>query len=256
MILTQPRSGSRWFMTCLNSHPQVYCPWVPTLFSKHNLSPLKNFKPKFLQVYKSFSPYYRYRSGSFKRQLTHRLNKRKLVSQFLDDIYNRSYRGEVIGFKVNYSQIRSHKIIYEWIKQNNIKVIHLVRYNLLKRLVSHKVAHARRLFHSTQSVAPIKVHIDPKILLEDFKRRQERFRKYRERFITELNVPYLEVSYESLQEKHEREMSRTFRFLGVNAHVASKTELVKVNPDFLNEIIENYVEVENALRNTEYEKFL
>jgi hypothetical protein len=118
------------------------------------------------------------------------------------------------------------------------------------------VAHRRRLYHSTQSVAPIKAHIDPEILIEDFKRRQERFRKYRERFTKELNVPYIEISYESLQEKHESEMGRAFLFLDVNEHVASKTELVKVNPDSLNEIIENYVEVENVLRNTEYEKYL
>jgi LPS sulfotransferase NodH len=256
LIITQPRSGSAWFMSCLNSHPQIYCPRETTLFSKHNLSPIKSFKPNFLQVDSPNSPYYRYRSASFKRQLAHRFNKSKLISQFLDDIYTERCHGEVVGFKVNYSQIRKNKIIYEWIKRNNIKIIQLVRKNLLKRLVSHKVANKRRLFHSTQSVAPIKVHIDPQVLIGDFKRRQDRFNKYRKRISQELSVPYLEVTYESLLHNHESEIRKTLHFLGVDENFQLNSELVKVNPDSLKEIIENYSEVETLLKNTKFYKFL
>jgi hypothetical protein len=34
------------------------------------------------------------------------------------------------------------------------------------------------------------------------------------------------------------------------------TDHVKVNPDALKEIIENYVEVKDTLKNTEFERFL
>ncbi len=98
-------------------------------------------------------------------------------------MYAKNHNAEAIGFKVNYSQIRKYAVILSWVKQNDVKIIQLVRYNLLKRLVSHKIANTRNLFHTTQSVEPIKVHIDPKVLIEDFSRREKRFAKYRKRFI-------------------------------------------------------------------------
>ena len=75
---------------------------------------------------------------------------------------------QAVGFKVNYSQINRYSEIISWIKHNDVKIIHLIRNNLLKRLVSHKIANARNLLHSTQSVEPIKVRIDPKILNRRF----------------------------------------------------------------------------------------
>jgi hypothetical protein len=90
---------------------------------------------------------------------------------------------KAVGYKVNYSQINRYPAIVSWVKQNDVKIIHLVRNNLFKRLVSHKIANIRNLCHSTRAVEPIKVRIDPKILKKDFRRRQIRFNKYRNRFI-------------------------------------------------------------------------
>ena len=142
LIITQPRSGSAWFMSCLSSYPQIYCPELPTLFSKHNLSPIQWFKPRFLQVDTPFSPYYKYRSISFKRKLAHRFNRNKLIYDFLSELYSENHNAEAVGFKVNYSQINRYSAMISWVKQNDVKIIHLVRNNLLKRLVSHKIAKA------------------------------------------------------------------------------------------------------------------
>ena len=152
LIITQPRSGSAWFMSCLNSHPRIYCPRLPTLFSKYNVSPIKGFKPRFLQVDNPRSPYYKYRSRSFKRQIAHRFNRKKLIHDFLSELYVEHHNAQAVGYKVNYSQINRYSEITSWIKHNDVKIIHLMRTNLLKRLVSHKIAHARNLMHSTQSV--------------------------------------------------------------------------------------------------------
>ncbi len=213
LIITQPRSGSAWFISCLNSHPQIYCPRIPTLFSKIKLLPIKWFKPRFLQVDNPISPYYKYRSSSFKRQIAHRLNRNKLIYKFLSELYAENYNAEAAGFKVNYSQIKRHSVIISWIKQNNPKIIHLIRNNLLKRLVSHKIANARNLVHSTQPVEPIKVNIDPQILGNNFRRCQKRFDKYRELFSKILNVPFFEMSYESMLDDHQTEMKEVLKFL-------------------------------------------
>lgn len=256
LIITQPRSGSAWFMSSLNSHPRIHCPRHPTLFSKHNLSPFKRFKPNFLQVDKPVSPYYKYRSASLKRRVAHWLKRDKLICEFLSGLYAQDREADAVGFKVNYSQINRYPVIVSWIKENNLRIIHLIRSNLLKRLVSHKVANIRDLRHSTRSVDTTRVHIEPSILVEDFRRRQNRFARYRERFTVDFKKPFLEVEYESLLADFESEMRRVLQFFEIEEFMPLTSELVKVNPNSLADIVENYDEVEQALTGTEFEHFL
>ena len=156
LIITQPRSGSSFLTSCLNSHPQIHCS-RGSLFTKHNLSPIKGFKPGFLTVDRKKSPYYKYRSASFKRQIAHRFRRNKLIHEFLSAWYARYQDSEAVGFKVNYSQINKYPATISWIKQNDVKIIHLVRNNLLKRYVSNKIAIARDRHHSYEPLKPIKV---------------------------------------------------------------------------------------------------
>jgi LPS sulfotransferase NodH len=252
LIITQPRSGSSFFTSCLNSHSQIYCP-RGSLFTKHNVSPLKRFKPGFLTVDRKKSPYYKYRSGSFRRQIAHRFRRNKLIHEFLSEWYARYQNYEAVGFKVNYSQISRYPATISWVKQNDVKIIHLVRNNLLKRHVSNKIAIARDQHHSRKPLKPIKVYIDPEILLDDFRRRQKRFDKYRKLF---RDFPFLEVSYESMVADKGTETGKVLKFLGIEQVMPLTTDLVKVNPDSVEDLIENYDEVEQTLINTEFKYFL
>ena len=252
LIITQPRSGSSFFTSCLNSHPQILCP-RGSLFTKRNLSPIKGFKPDFLTVDRKKSPYYKYRSSSFKRQIAHRFRRNKLIHEFLSAWYARHQNSEAVGCKVNYSQISRYPATISWVKQNDVKVIHLVRNNLLKRHVSNKIAITRDQHHSHKPLKPIKVYIDPKILLQDFRRRQNRFERYRELF---RGFPFLEVSYESMVADQNTETGRVLKFLGIDQLMPLTTDLVKVNPDSLEEIIENFDTIKQTLMDTEFKDFL
>ena len=256
LIITQPRTGTAWFMSCLNSHPQIYCPRFPTLFSTYNLSPIKWFKPHFLSVDNPISPYYKYRSSSLKRQIAHRFNRNKLIYDFLSDLYAEHHNESAVGFKVNYSQIKKYQVTISWVKHNDIKIIHLVRNNLLKRFVSHQIAHTRNLMHSTQPVEPIKVRIDPEILKKHLRKRQRSLDTHRKLFTETLDVPFLEVSYESLVADHDTETCKVLKYLGIDKSMPLTSEFVKVNPDSLEDIIENYSEVKQTLMSTEFENFL
>jgi LPS sulfotransferase NodH len=171
-------------------------------------------------------------------------------------LYAKNQDAEAVGFKVNYSQINRYSEIASWIKQNNPKIIHLIRNNLLKRLVSHKIANIRNLCHSTQSVEPVKVHIDPKTLIDDFRRRQKRFAKYSDRVKNTFEVPFLEVSYESLVADFNSEIQKVLKFLEIDTFKQLTSELVKINPDSLEDIVENYEEVKQAIISSEFKNFL
>jgi LPS sulfotransferase NodH len=157
---------------------------------------------------------------------------------------------------VNYSQINRYSEIASWIKQTDLKIIHLIRNNLLKRLVSHKIANIQNLCHSTQSVESIKVHIDPKTLIDDFRRRRKRFAKYTNRFKDIFEVPFLEVSYESLVANFNSEIQKVLKFLEIDTLKQLTSELVKINPDSLEDIVENYEEVKQAIISSEFKNFL
>ncbi len=254
MILTQPRSGSSFLTSCLSSHPQIHCQ-RGSLFTKHNISPITWFKPNFLTVDRKKSPYYKYRSSSLRRQLAHRFRRHQLVKEFLSEWYATFKNSPVVGFKVNYSQVNRYPATISWIKENEVKVIHLVRNNLLKRHVSNLVAIKRNRHHSKVpgELKPTKVHVDTKILLEDFYRRQKRFEKFQRKF---RDSPFLEIYYESMLDDLDAEANKILKFLSIDQVMPLTTDHVKVNPDSLEEIIENYVEVKGTLRNTEFEHFL
>jgi FMN-dependent NADH-azoreductase len=52
------------------------------------------------------------------------------------------------------------------------------------------------------------------------------------------------------------ETGRVLKFLGINQLMPLTTDHVKVNPDSLEEIIENYDAVKQTLMNTEFSHFL
>ena len=68
--------------------------------------------------------------------------------------------------------------------------------------------------------------------------------------------PLLEVEYESLIADFDSEIRKVLKFLEIDKFIPLTSDFVKVNPDSLEEIIENYNEVKQTLKNTEFEKFL
>lgn len=257
LIITQPRSGSAWFMSCLNSHPEIYCPPYPTLFSKQNISPFKKFKPKFLQFPTHISPFYQYYSSSLMNRFTRIFLRNKSIYNFLNYMYSSHPENKIsVGYKVNYSQINRYKQIRVWVNANDVIIIHLVRNNLLKRLVSHKLAKQRKLYHSSKPVESIKTYINPKILESDFKRRQSRFARYRQRFNQMFDVPFLEVSYEALLGNFDSEMTKVLAFVGVNTTVSLKSNYIKINSNLLEDIILNFDDIKKQLTGTQFETFL
>jgi hypothetical protein len=54
----------------------------------------------------------------------------------------------------------------------------------------------------------------------------------------------------------DAEIHKVLKFLEIDKLWALSSEFVKVNPDSLEDIVENYGDVKQTLANTEFEKFL
>jgi LPS sulfotransferase NodH len=246
IVLTTQRSGATFFIKCLSSHPQIACRHE-TIFSQ-------NCRFKYLSFDRPGSFYHQYRTSSKSRQFAHWFRRNQLIHACLDDyLHAQPHDVQALGFKVSYNHIEKYPDIVTWIEEHDTRVIHLVRNNILKTVLSLETSKLRKLHHSTEKVKPVQVHLKPWKLLRNLKRRARIIEKYRAAFT---NNPRLELSYESLVANQDAEMRRVLQFLDVDTFMSLDTDLVKINPDSLEDIIENYDQVAQALKGTAFEKYL
>ena len=246
VVLTTQRSGATFFLFFLSNHPQIAC--------RHQTVFTQDHRFKFFSFDRPTSFYYQYRSGSLRRQLRHWFRRRQLIYDCLDD-YLRTLPDDVKakGIKISYNHIDKYPAIADWMKEHQVSVVHLIRRNVLKTALSLATAKKRGFHQSTQKAEVVKVRLSPARLKRDLARRNRAIQKYQNMFP---DNPYLEIEYESLVANREAEMQRTLQFLGIDEVMPLDTDLVKLNPDALEEIIENYEEVVQALKGTVFEKYL
>ena len=67
---------------------------------------------------------------------------------------------------------------------------------------------------------------------------------------------YHELSYESFVENRDGETHRILDFFGIDEFVSLISDLVKQNPDSLEDILENFQEIEKAFKGGVLEKYL
>jgi len=158
-----------------------------------------------------------------------------------------------MGYKFSYNHLARYPVIEAWLRENNIHVIHYIRENLLKRYLSSETKKVRHIAHSTEPLKPVQIHIDSGKMKQDLARNTQQIAKYRAAFSSQ---PYLEVLYESFCANQEAETHKVLQFLGINEFVPLQTTLVKINPNSIAQIVDNYDQLVQALRNTSFEKYL
>jgi LPS sulfotransferase NodH len=192
-------------------------------------------------------------------EILHRLNGRLAV-----DIVDAAFRKEprsvrAKGFKVFYyhpNDDKETKILEYLANMDGLHVLHLKRRNILRTLVSRKIAGSQGVWKTkaAQSAgAPPRKEVS--FTLDELERRFARTRAW-ERWGDELfrDHPMLALHYEDLVADTERVFKGVTEFLGV-AYVKPRTSLVRQNPEGLRHLISNYAELEAAFRGTEWESF-
>ncbi len=238
IVLSTQRSGSTFLVTSLSSHPRIHC-----------------YEELFLHTNHDPEAYLTYRTANMGRRLTHLFQRKQLIDKYLLDIYSPNGNNtQAVGFKLMYPQIRQLPEIVDLVKEQNIKVIHLIRQNTLKVIASHQAAKKRKLYHITRPLDCIsKVHLTPRKVKSSLVYLTQQVQMYRQVFA---NNPYLEVTYESFVANRDYETQRILKFLQIEPFVPLTSPLVKINPESLSDLIENYDEIVRILRGTTFEHLL
>ncbi len=258
-LLAKQRSGTRVFGHMLDSHPSVaYCSEV-----FHEKADLKNSYFHFLktQIEKNLQNldyiYPDRRQNSFEDFLVSTGNKYGKDNFVLDIKYNQLHHLNDYWHLIN-----NQPQIFNFIKKNNYPVIHLIRKNILKVLVSQLLASNHNVWHAKHeninNIRETKIKLDPDKIMNQIKNRKKEMNRISSFFKSYNNT--LTIYYEDLFDETQ-EFSRTTietlsDFLQVDSNKFNSKPVYVKQTSFLSNVIENFDEIKESLKNTEFEYFL
>ena len=219
IILTRSRSGSNMLVSFLNSHPNIRADGE--VFSK--------------------------------------LNGRRHEAIFAKAFSKQPKYIKAKGFKVFYYHPLDDDsdVLWEYLTSlDGLRVIHLRRRNILRTLISRKIAGIHDVWRvpSTEKHKTVKktsVTFTPAELEEGFRET----RKWEEEGDTMFaKNRMVSVCYEDLVDDPERQFHGITDLLGVH-HIKPTTNLIKQNPESLRDLVANYDELKSEFHGTEWQIF-
>jgi len=213
VVIARARTGSNLLLSLLNNHPQIRA-----LGEKFSRLGNKNTKLIFNEIFPKKST-------------------------------------KTIGFKLfYYHPIDSEdKSIWEILKNDtNFKIIHLQRKNVLRTHISELIARKLDLWtdRGRSEIGLVKKKIN--INVDEFYRVLEKNEKHIEKVKNQFQQhKMIDVFYEDLVDNRSKTMERVFDFLNVSNY-DSKTDLLKQNPEKMNDLIMNHEELVEKLINSKY----
>jgi LPS sulfotransferase NodH len=220
VLLFGGRTGSTYLTTSLNSHPEICA---------HGES-LDEFKP-----------------GQADLQLDR-------ASQLLTPPFIGRFK--VLGFKTKLVDILDPDGFVQLLQKKQSVIIHMRRRNHIKAVVSR--LNAERLWRATgewnlydenNRLPPFS--IDP-VEFDELLEHREKVDIGLEKFIEELQLPTLSLSYEELISNEEAVTNRVFSFLHVAPRPLQGSTLKNTNDD-LTQVVLNYDELRSNYIGTHYE---
>jgi LPS sulfotransferase NodH len=236
MVLTQARTGSNMLVSMLDSHPNIKC---------------------FGEVFNPASSfgYINWQSNSYKRRIAHKYLRDYNIERYIDSLLSVGPEDntQAVGFKVIYpGQFDRWPNLRCYCRENDFKVISLIRKNLIRKYISSKIANFEGVW-STQERREKSVSIE--IDISDLSRFIDRIETIYH-LIDSLTVEFrgIQISYEELSSNRESVMIEVLQFLGIEELEvqALKAKTAKQNPERLEQVIQNYDEVCSFINKTRY----
>jgi LPS sulfotransferase NodH len=233
IILGHQRSGSSMMIGTLRTHPQIVG------FGELFIADTVGFN---VQGYNSST-----KALALRNKYPIEFLDRHIFSSYPDNI-------QAVGFKFFPEHIERNvrfRCIRQWLEQNkDIKLIHLTRKNLLAAYTSLLIAIKDRRFGIRDKAerSTTTVTIDPQKCLAEFQQRKASHEEIQQ-YIRHHEV--FDIVYEDLAADPHRHLQAIQQFIGTDIRDL-KINKVKQETRPLSEVIENYDELQNFFRQTEW----
>lgn len=243
IILATQRSGSTWLVDMLNSHKEII-----------------SYSELFLKNAAKDKPTWAGKKDILLRQAYLRKTNKGIFQRFrpfscfryLDYVFHSYNEGiNSIGFKLMYNQLLNFPEILVYLLFNRVYIIHLIRRNILDIILSKEAILMRGSHHSIENVNQVQVKLNTSNLLDRLRCGDRKIKLGTLLFYC-LGLPYIEVEYEKLK-SNPSIFNDILNFLGIEPKKEKlETSLKKLNKGSHMEIISNYEEVRNTLKDTKY----
>lgn len=249
ILLSTQRSGTSWVMERLAAHPRIGS-YGELLLANSDRWP--DWPPR-----AEDRPFYNtyLREHGYRRT---RVVKNRHLFEFLDYLYTPRSDYLAIGFKLMYNEALPLPGVLFYARSRRIRVIHLIRENLLDIALSQMGTAVRRSVHawSIEEREDLKIRVDI-TNLRWWLRHLERERLAGRWILRILGLDVLEITYESLRAS-DMPLHDVLRFLEVPVPADGElpARMLKLAPDSHRDGIANFDEVEACLRGTRFARFL
>ncbi|CRI63004.1 hypothetical protein THIOKS11100017 [Thiocapsa sp. KS1] len=247
VVLTTQRSGSVALIQSLSSHPDIVC------FGEIFLKGATYARNMSVPPGRSNFLYEEYIRESLSNRVRALLAPKASERDFLETFYGRHEDKAAAGFKLMYSQIANHRGTLDWILRHDVGIIHLVREDALRVILSRHTRVKTGVAHSAAKIDAASLRLDPVGLVRQLDAREKNVKRFRE-LLTD-KPGSMEIRYEHYLENRPSENRRILQFLGVSPDIELTSGVVKQATRPLREIIENYDEVLTAVRGTPHMRF-
>ena len=240
VTVSTQRSGSTWLTDLLNSHPDIA--------SYTELLLLKGDGMPDWGIYKDMVYW-----QTWRRQLC---GGKKYIRplglfRYLDEAFARYPDMRATGMKLMYTQIAKFPETLWYLRNRDVRVIHLVRRNVLDVVLSGLAKNARKVAHAKEGVEveQVRIRVEPGLLLRQMERRQ-REQRWFAWLLGRLSVPFLQLVYEDIVDDQSR-LNECLGFLGCPC-VTLGSRMTKLNPGCHADLVENIDDVSTALQGTPF----
>jgi len=240
IIVTSQRSGSNFLRRCLDSHPSVRCDGE--LLVGGMVKP-----PGIIADRRMPAKIYKYIRGGGWRPV-----------RVLKDFMHRD-DADVVAFKAMYNHLANRRTMAFLARHTEIRMIHLRRDNVLKQYVSKLLLREKRERrwqpHATHEVPVVTTRVSPVDAIREMRRVSAEFERFEGLLQKHRRI---ELVYEDMidgQCLSQAAGEAICRLLEIETRPMC-CDYVKVNPNELKMMVENYSELVEALRGTPCERFL
>ena len=138
----------------------------------------------------------------------------------------------------------------DYISNHGFRVIHNIRKNYLRVLLSRERSRGSGIYHTSQKVSYDKQPIDIGSLINNLQHMKNEDDTWKKKFG---GLPYMAVDYEKLVLNPEIQTNQVLSFLGVEKQEKLSTDFVRLSPESIDNLVSNYEEVCSILAGTEFE---
>jgi len=201
---------------------------------------------------------------------------RSSVSDFLDSFFLHNWgpngarmladqvqskQPTAVGFKLKYQQLDKYPEILPYLREHKIKIIHLIRRNLLASIISAEMVpemlarfrHANLSKSTRLDGLSLSVSLDSSTIVAQLSALEYLIDKSK---AVIAGLPTIEVTYEDLIQSPTKTNRSILRFLGIDPRGTLKSKYRKIMPNLPKDGIRNIGQIREILGQTRFARYL